>query len=54
LQQLVSDYDKVFTFEATALCVARSPTNAVHEPVFIKRQKDFDVVGRVRRAVLDL
>lgn len=29
-------------------------TNPVHEPVFIKRQKDFDVVGRVRRTVLDL
>lgn len=29
-------------------------TNPAHEPVFIKRQKDFDVVGRVRRTVLDL
>jgi len=29
-------------------------TNPAHEPIFIKRQKDFDVIGRVRRTVLDL
>ena len=29
-------------------------TNPVHQPIFIKRQKDIEVVGRVKRSVLDL
>lgn len=29
-------------------------TNPVHEPIFIKRKKDFGVIGRVRRTVYDL
>lgn len=28
--------------------------NAVNRPIFIRRKKDFDVIGRVRRTVLDL
>lgn len=29
-------------------------TNPAHQPIFIRRQKDLEVVGRVRRTVLDL
>lgn len=29
-------------------------TNPTHKPVFIRRKKDFDVIGRVKRTVLDL
>jgi SOS-response transcriptional repressor LexA len=29
-------------------------TNPVHKPIFIKRKKDLEVVGRVRRTLLDL
>lgn len=29
-------------------------TNPAHQPLFIKRQRDLDVVGRVRRTLLDL
>jgi SOS-response transcriptional repressor LexA len=29
-------------------------TNPAHSPIFIKRKKDLEVVGRVRRTVLDL
>lgn len=29
-------------------------TNPVHKPVFVKRRKDFEVIGRVKRTVLDL
>lgn len=29
-------------------------TNPTHKPVFIRRKRDFDVIGRVKRTVLDL
>lgn len=29
-------------------------TNPIHKPVFIRRKRDFDVIGRVKRTVLDL
>lgn len=29
-------------------------TNPAHQPIFLKRKKDLEVVGRVRRSVLDL
>lgn len=29
-------------------------TNPIHKPVFIKRKRAFDVIGRVKRTVLDL
>lgn len=29
-------------------------TNPVHKPIFIKRKRAFDVIGRVKRTVLDL
>ena len=29
-------------------------TNPMHAPIFFKRRKDFEVIGRVRRTVLDL
>jgi SOS-response transcriptional repressor LexA len=29
-------------------------TNPAHKPVFVKGKKDFEIVGRVRRTVLDL
>lgn len=29
-------------------------TDAIHKPMFVKRKKDFEVIGRVRRTVLDL
>jgi SOS-response transcriptional repressor LexA len=29
-------------------------TNPAHAPIFFKRKKDFEVIGRVRRTVLDL
>jgi SOS-response transcriptional repressor LexA len=29
-------------------------TNPVHAPIFFKRRKDFEVIGRVRRTMLDL
>ena len=29
-------------------------TNPVHAPIFFKRKKDFEVIGRVRRTLLDL
>lgn len=29
-------------------------TNPSHKPVFIRRKRDFDVIGRVKRTVLDL
>lgn len=29
-------------------------TNPLHKPVFIRRKRDFDVIGRVKRTVLDL
>ena len=29
-------------------------TNPTHQPIFVRRQKDLDIVGRVRRSVLDL
>lgn len=29
-------------------------TNPLHKPIFIKRRRDFDVIGRVKRTVLDL
>ncbi len=29
-------------------------TNPVHEPIFLNRRKDVEVIGRVRRTVLDL
>jgi SOS-response transcriptional repressor LexA len=35
-------------------CLLPLSTNASHKPFFIKRKKDLEVVGRVRRTVLDL
>lgn len=29
-------------------------TNPMHKPVFVKRKRDFEVIGRVKRTVLDL
>lgn len=29
-------------------------TNPTHKPIFVKRKRDFDVIGRVKRTVLDL
>ncbi|MBN9601842.1 MAG: S24 family peptidase [Afipia felis] len=29
-------------------------TNPIHKPIFVKRQRDFEVIGRVKRTVLDL
>lgn len=29
-------------------------TNPIHKPIFVKRKRDFDVIGRVKRTVLDL
>lgn len=29
-------------------------TNPHHKPIFVKRRRDFDVIGRVKRTVLDL
>jgi SOS-response transcriptional repressor LexA len=29
-------------------------TNPTHKPIFVRRKRDFDVIGRVKRTVLDL
>ena len=29
-------------------------TDAIHKPIFVKRRRDFEVIGRVKRTVLDL
>ena len=29
-------------------------TDSIHKPIFIKRKRDFEVIGRVKRTVLDL
>ena len=29
-------------------------TDPIHKPVFIRRKRDFEVIGRVKRTVLDL
>jgi len=29
-------------------------TNPMHKPIFVRRKRDFDVIGRVKRTVLDL
>jgi len=29
-------------------------TNPIHKPIFVKRRRDFEVIGRVKRTVLDL
>lgn len=34
--------------------LAPHSTNAAHKPIFIERKKDLEVIGRVRRTVLDL
>lgn len=34
--------------------LAPCSTNPSHKPIFVKRKRDFDVIGRVKRTVLDL
>ena len=29
-------------------------TDAIHKPIFVKRKRDFEIIGRVKRTVLDL
>jgi SOS-response transcriptional repressor LexA len=62
-RELVSDRCYIFAvrgettykrWHADPPYLAPFSTNAMHEPIFIKKARDMEVVGRVRRTVLDL